>query len=72
MIMSEAIARWPGWLRRALQLLIGYVITYLGVTIPGLEPDPDMMAAIAVVVAYVLGGITPLDQGWGMGRVARR
>ena len=68
--MKEAIARWPGWLRRAVQLCIGYGLVYFGVTVPGFTVDPDIMAALAVIVAYVVGGITPLDQGMGLFKVA--
>jgi hypothetical protein len=67
--MKEAIAGWPGWFRRLLQLVIGYALAYTGVTIPGFEVNPDVMAAIAVTVAYIVGGITPLDQGMGLFKV---
>ncbi len=67
--MKEAIARMPGWLRRAIQLVIGYALAYTGIKVPGFNVNPDVMAAVAIIVAYIVGGVTPLDQGWGSFKV---
>jgi uncharacterized membrane protein len=67
--MKEVIARMPGWLRRLVQLAIGYVLTYFGVVVPGFNPDPEAMTAIAILAGYVVGLVTPLDQGTGAFKV---